>query len=111
VQVPVVLGEAIIKNSETGLAQDTVSTETGKDITLTAVPYFFNITAASEAVFEWTLEGQNPVSFNDQNPDKFSLKIPKTTLSETIQKTLNLLIKEKKNESRQASATINIEIK
>lgn len=90
---------------------DSAPGTTGKDLELTAQPFFFQAQKPSDLLFNWSIDGQALTSPNEKNPDQLTIKVPKANLSEAIFKDLSLFVKNKADELQQLTVNIIIEIK
>lgn len=93
-------------------ASESLTINTGQELTISAIPLFFRAAKVSDLIFNWQLSDQvlTP-ALNEQNPDKLVIKIPTGTLSESIFKNLSLSIQNPLDQLQQVSANLSIEIK
>lgn len=92
-------------------AADSVASKTGRDLALTALPFFFRAQKITDLVFNWSVDGQTLGSLDEKNPDQLTIKIPKGNLSASIFKDLSLFIQNKSDQLQQLTVNITIEIK
>ncbi|HRY52963.1 MAG TPA: hypothetical protein P5089_03965 [Candidatus Portnoybacteria bacterium] len=91
---------------------ESMSVNTGKELTIYAIPLFFRANKISDLVFNWQLNEQTLTpALGEQNPDKLIIKVPAGTLSGSVFKNLSLSIQNPLDALQQISAGLNIEIK
>ncbi|MBI4836869.1 MAG: hypothetical protein HY813_00465 [Candidatus Portnoybacteria bacterium] len=110
--VPVVSPEVILSSANGGdNYSDSQISESAwllsdQEMQLVATPYFFNIVRARELEYQWLFEGQPVIKVEDV--DRFSLKIEKGILNDTMQKELSVYVVNPKNRAQSANDKINI---
>jgi len=98
-------------NGNNYAARDSLTATTGQNLTFIAEPLFFNAQKISDLIFNWTLDGQTPISLNEKNPNQMTIKIPAGNLSASIFKDLSVFIQNKIDELQQSKANLSVEIK
>ncbi|MDD2753267.1 MAG: hypothetical protein PHT44_01535 [Candidatus Portnoybacteria bacterium] len=88
-----------------------ISAGTGKNIKLTAQPFFFNIGKLSDLNFSWQLNDQELPSQGDNDQNILSLTTPKGILSEAIYKNIRLTVSSKNNDMEWGSINLSLEIR
>ncbi|MBU3901425.1 hypothetical protein KKF25_02165 [Patescibacteria group bacterium] len=90
---------------------DSVSSKTGKNLVLTALPFFFQAQKLTDLIFNWAVDGQTLSALDEKNPDQLTIKIPAGDLSESIFKNLSLSVQNKTDELQQLTVNFSLEIK
>lgn len=88
-----------------------ISASPGKNVKLTAQPFFFNISKISDLIFDWQINGQSLPGQEDADQNILTLTIPEGAVTETIYKDLRLTAGSKNNEREQGGVNLSIEIK
>lgn len=90
---------------------DSADSGTGRNLALSARPFFFQAQKISDLLFKWTLDGQTLTAPDEKDPDRLTIKIPAGKLSETVYKNLSLFVENKADELQRLTVNITIEIK
>jgi len=112
ISIKVSNAEAIFKLAGSPYStKEMISTKTGQTIKIFSLPFFFNVKSLSDLNFQWQIDGQDLTNLDNKEPDIFSLSVPSAKLANSLIKNLNLIISDKKDDSKQASSRVILEIK
>ncbi|TSC53321.1 MAG: hypothetical protein LiPW39_333 [Parcubacteria group bacterium LiPW_39] len=112
ISIPVVEAQTLLwrPNSDYA-AQDKITAKTGQQLNLFAAPLFFHIKNLAELNFEWNFDGQTLTSADQKDLNRFTLKIPAGTLTESLLRQLKLYVTHKVDQFQQTLNDLTIEIK
>ncbi len=85
-------------------------TSTGREVTLTAFPLFFNVAKASSLDWQWQLDGQAVSLAGQKDLSRLKLKIPTAKLSSPVQKSLTVSASDQLDKMQQAILDIIVNI-
>lgn len=112
VTIPVVAPEILLTQPKTDYAfRETLWTQTGQNLVLTAIPLFFPIKNPSEVNFEWKYAGELLSAQDQKNLDQLTLKIPKGKLDQPLVKELSVLATHKQDPLQQSVVNLTINIR
>lgn len=112
ISIPVVEAQTLLLQPASDYAaQDKITAGTGQQLNLFASPLFFHIKNLAELNFEWNFDGQTLTSTDQKDLNRFTLKIPAGTLTESLLRQLKLYVAHKLDEFQQTINDLTIEIK
>ncbi len=89
---------------------DTYSLRTGRDLLLTATPFFFHAQSLADLNFAWKIDDQQLASPDEKNLNKLLIQIPAGELNEGFVKDLLLAVVHKTDELQQISVNLRLKI-
>lgn len=112
ISIPVVEAQTLLLQPASDYAtENNVTVKTGRELNLLATPLFFHIKNPNELNFEWNFDGQTLSSADQKDLNRFTLKIPAGTLTESLLRQLKLYVTHKLDEFQQTVNDLTIEIK
>lgn len=90
-------------------APNTAEISPGQEQNFVALPFFFNISKASDLEYQWTFNGQTITKID--KPNQFSLKVAEGELQESFTRELSVFTENPRNRIQTANGKIEIVIK
>jgi hypothetical protein len=89
---------------------DTLNTATGREVTLTAFPLFFNVAKANSLDWQWQIDGQTISLVGQKDLTRLTVKIPTVKLSSQVQKSIAVTATDQIDKMQQAIVDIIVNI-